>query len=287
MKKDKPINRIRFIPDQTMDAIPILDKHSDITEIRPALSEEDLDQKIKTTFLENEPKNKPSETKIAVTNENTNQEEVKFPKEDSKNSFNVIANLDKIKTQTLTKIKAITNGAIPKLEKLETKKPQEDLTPKQEEANTDQPSSSARYSLQLKMMFVISLVITTALSVMIALATYYFKDDNKKRIQENNLELVRIVNSKVLTDLVAEIDKGKILALTLKQEFQSKQQKKFYIDQYFKNDNNFIFLGVYKKSENTMETVDSIFNENYLKKVSLREEDIVSSHFLRGLCRKY
>ena len=119
MKKDKPINRIRFIPDQTMDAIPILDKHSDITEIRPALSEEDLDQKIKTTFLENEPKNKPSETKIAVTNENTNQEEVKFPKEDSKNSFNVIANLDKIKTQTLTKIKAITNGAIPKLEKLQ------------------------------------------------------------------------------------------------------------------------------------------------------------------------
>ena len=73
MKKDKPINRIRFIPDQTMDAIPILDKHSDITEIRPALSEEDLDQKIKTTFLENEPKNKPSETKIAVTNENTRQ----------------------------------------------------------------------------------------------------------------------------------------------------------------------------------------------------------------------
>jgi len=288
MKKDKPINRIRFIPDQTMDAIPILDKHSDITEIKAALSDEDLDQKIETTFLENEPKNKQSEITIAVTKENTSKEEVKFPKEDSKNNFNIITNLDKIKTQTLTKIKAITNETIPKLRKLETKKQQEDVTPKQEEANTDQPNSRAKYSLQLKMMLVISLVITTTLSVMIALATYYFKDDNRKRIQENNLELVRIINSKVSTDLIAEINIGKNLAVTLNQEFKTKAQKKFLTDQYFKTDNSILYLGVYKKIPNGMEAVNSIFNDNYLKKISLTEEDVLSpitknlSYFLKS-----
>ena len=97
----------------------------------------------------------------------------------------------------------------------------------------------AKYSLQFKLMLVISLVITIALSVMIALAAYFFKDDNTKRIQENNLEIVRIVNAKVFSDLVTEINKGKTL-LALKQKFNTDDQKKFFIDQYFNNDNSFI-----------------------------------------------
>lgn len=142
------------------------------------------------------------------------------------------------------------------------------------DTNTDIPSSTAKYSLQFKLMLVISLVITTALSVMIALATYYFKDDNTKRIQENNLELVRIVNTKVFSDLAAEINKGKIL-LALKQEFKTEEQKKYFLNQYFKSDDSFIFLGVYKKSEDSIEIADSIFNGKYLKKYSLSEDDVV------------
>ncbi len=131
----------------------------------------------------------------------------------------------------------------------------------------------AKYSLQFKLMLVISLVITIALSVMIALATYFFKDDNTKRIQENNLEIVRIVNAKVFSDLVTEINKGKTL-LALKQKFNTDDQKKFFIDQYFNNDNSFIYLGVYKKSETNVEVVDSIYNEKFLQKYSLTEGDI-------------
>ncbi|MBK8396651.1 MAG: adenylate/guanylate cyclase domain-containing protein [Leptospiraceae bacterium] len=131
----------------------------------------------------------------------------------------------------------------------------------------------AKYSLQFKLMLVISLVITIALSVMIALATYFFKDDNTKRIQENNLEIVRIVNAKVFSDLVTEINKGKTL-LALKQKFNTNDQKKFFIDQYFNNDNSFIYLGVYKKSESGVEVVDSIYNEKFLQKYSLTEGDI-------------
>jgi adenylate cyclase len=259
MEKDKsPKNRIKYTVEKTMDAIPILDASSNITEIQPALPIQlkDTDSHSLTN----------SEKEIAnkITKEET------LPIENN-------SKLEQIKKTTAAKVEAVKVSALAKMEAIINKKEvNSNNTPEPPpEANVDKPSAKAKYSLQFKMMLVISLVIATTVSVMIALATYYFKEDNKKRIQENNLELVRIVNSKVVTDLVAEINKGKILALTLKQEFKTKSQKKFFIDQYFKNDNSFIYLGVYKKVDGEMEVVDNTFNQEFLKKVSLSEEDIL------------
>jgi hypothetical protein len=81
------------------------------------------------------------------------------------------------------------------------------------------------YSIQFKMMLVISSVLAITTSAIIALATYFFKSDNKVRILETNLELVRVVELKVRADLNSVVDKGKQLALTLKQDFKYKQQK--------------------------------------------------------------
>lgn len=138
-------------------------------------------------------------------------------------------------------------------------------------------SSKPKYSLQFKMMTVISIVIAITVSVIIALATTFFKKDYRIKIQESNLELVRVVNSKVLTDLLAQIDKAKQLALTLKQEFKSDAQKQFFIDQYFKNDDSFIYLAVYKKEGEEIKVVDQVYNHEFLKKVSLSDEDIAQT----------
>ena len=98
------------------------------------------------------------------------------------------------------------------------------------------------YSIQFKMMLVISSVLAITTSSIIALATYFFKSDNKVRIMETNLELVRVVELKVRADLNSVVDKGKQLALTLKQDFKYKQQKDFFLEQFFKNDHSFIYL---------------------------------------------
>ena len=267
-KRKEEQNRIKFVAQETMDAIPILDANTNITEIKHAL---------------------PIPLEETTTDSLQKQSESDKSSEIQDKSKPVDFKAETYKDATLEKVQVVKEGVLSKMEALKTKSvSSESSNPVQDEANRDKPNAKAKYSLQLKMMLVISLVIATTVSVIIALATYFFKDDNKKRIQENNLELVRIVNSKVVTDLVAEINKAKILALTLKQEFKSKAQKKFFIDQYFKNDNSFIYLGVYRKTEGSMETVDSVFNHEYLKKVSLSEDDIVSpvnrnlSYFLKS-----
>ena len=195
-KRKEEQNRIKFVAQETMDAIPILDANTNITEIKHAL---------------------PIPLEETTTDSLQKQSESDKSSEIQDKSKPVDFKAETYKDATLEKVQVVKEGVLSKMEALKTKAvSSESSNPVQDEANRDKPNAKAKYSLQLKMMLVISLVIATTVSVIIALATYFFKDDNKKRIQENNLELVRIVNSKVVTDLVAEINKAKILALTLK-----------------------------------------------------------------------
>ncbi len=132
----------------------------------------------------------------------------------------------------------------------------------------------AKFSIQFKLMVVISSVLAVTTSAIITLATYFFKTDNKVRILETNLDLVRLVELKVRADLNAVVDKGKQLALTLKQDFKFQQQIEFFLEQFFKNDSNFIYLGVYKLKDDKIVQVESLYNTVYLSKVSLEKKDI-------------
>jgi adenylate cyclase len=141
--------------------------------------------------------------------------------------------------------------------------------------NSKKPSKDkAKFSIQFKLMVVISSVLALTTSAIITLATYFFKTDNKVRILETNLELVRVVELKVRADLNAVVDKGKQLALTLKQDFKFQQQRDFFLEQFFKNDSNFIYLGVYKLKDDKIISVESLYNSVYLSKVSLEKKDI-------------
>ena len=246
MKNEKKnSNRIKFTPDETLDAIPILDSQTSITEIMNAVPE---------------PNSKPSEIAKPDPKKETQEVKEKHPKK----TESLKQKAEELKLETPQK-----KEVSPSQQKVEPEK-------SNPEVNSEKLNPKAKYSLQFKMMLVISLVIATTVSVMIALATYFFKDDNKKRIESNNLELVRIVKSKVLTDLIAETEKAKILALILKQDFKVKQQKSLFIDQYFKKDNSFFYLGVYKRNQGSMSIVDNIFNKEYIQKISLSEEDILA-----------
>ncbi len=263
-KENKPSNRLKFTVQETMDAIPILDANTNITEIRPALP-----RPVPITLIE------PTPEPFADTNDD-NEYENKIPAEEKLATPENQSRLDLIKEVTLSKIEALKKGTLSKIEAIKSGTiPKITGVSDATSANTNKPTARAKYSLQFKMMLVISLVIAITVSVIIALATYYFKDNSRKTIEVNNLTLIRIIKSKVATDLIAEIDKAKILALTLKQEFKSESQKKFFINQYFKNDSSFIYLGVYQKTDDSMEVVNSIFNNEYLKKVSLSEDDTV------------
>jgi adenylate cyclase len=113
-------------------------------------------------------------------------------------------------------------------------------------------------------------------STIIFLATLFFKIDSKRAIETNTFELVRVLELKVRADLNSVVEKGKQLAITLNQSFKNPKQKDFLIDQFFKNDNDFIFLGVYSKEGNELKEVQTVFNKNYMEKVSMEEADVLS-----------
>ncbi len=53
------------------------------------------------------------------------------------------------------------------------------------------------WTIRLKLISMISIIIIFGLSSMIFLASGFFKDDSERRIQENNLQLASIIGQKV------------------------------------------------------------------------------------------
>ncbi|MCC5814213.1 MAG: HAMP domain-containing protein [Leptospira sp.] len=57
------------------------------------------------------------------------------------------------------------------------------------------------WSIQLKLVSIISVIIIVSISGIIYLATYFFKQDNEVRIKEKNLEITELIASKTRSDL--------------------------------------------------------------------------------------
>jgi adenylate cyclase len=67
-------------------------------------------------------------------------------------------------------------------------------------------------SLRFKLISIISLVITLSLSGMIFLATYFFKEDNKLRVEENNHKISEVVALKSQGDIETLIKRAELVA---------------------------------------------------------------------------
>jgi len=66
-------------------------------------------------------------------------------------------------------------------------------------------------SLKFKLITIISSIIIVSMSGMIFIATYFFKNDNTVRVQENNLKFSEIISSKVSS----ELEKSIVIATTM------------------------------------------------------------------------
>lgn len=144
------------------------------------------------------------------------------------------------------------------------------ITSEQIISQTDSPT----WSLQVKMMGVISSIFAITLSVIIFLATYFFKTDNKVRILENSLELVNVIGAKVSTDISATVEKGREIAQTLNQGSESGKSKDFFIHMLFESDPHFVMLGIYKKDESHLFPIRNVFNKRHLEEKKISETDL-------------
>ncbi len=127
------------------------------------------------------------------------------------------------------------------------------------------------FTIQVKMMTVISLLFIITSSTIIFLATFFFRNESERLIQLNNLRNVLITSQKVKSDITATIDKATQMILILEKDANPAG----FISLFFKNDPDFLLLGLYKKNEEgKLVPVREIINQAYLDEYQLKKLDL-------------
>jgi len=123
-------------------------------------------------------------------------------------------------------------------------------------------------SLRFKLVTIISSIIIVALSGMIFTATYFFKNDNKNRVENKNLTISKVVSMKVKSDFETIIDKSKFILTSMNRGFSSSM--------LLNNDEDFLFFGVALKQGNKLIFKKKIFNDKLIKDSQLKGNDLLA-----------
>ncbi len=162
--------------------------------------------------------------------------------------------------------------------KLEEKKVEDPSKPESEK-NVDleklfkEEAPKTKFSIQLKLMGVISLLFALSVSAIIFFASYYFRYTADLQLRDSNLKIAEVVGLKVKSDITAVVEKGRQIAITLTSQGLPEDQRKLLLDTFFSYDKEFVFLGIYEKSGEILIPKKKISNSFELKNSSLTEED--------------
>lgn len=161
----------------------------------------------------------------------------------------------------------------------EEKHSSKEETSKTNQNSTDVPnhlaetSVNTKFSLQLKMMGVISLLFVLSVASIIIFASFYFKRSIELQLRDNNIRIAEIIGSKVKSDVLGVVEKGRQIAITLTTQGLPEEDRKLLLKTFFKNDKEFIYLGIFERRENTLVMKREVFNEEELKKSAVTEDD--------------
>ncbi|XDD44881.1 adenylate/guanylate cyclase domain-containing protein [Leptospira sp. WS39.C2] len=155
----------------------------------------------------------------------------------------------------------------------QTNEPNKKVTEEEQLNPSIESNVNTKFSLQLKMMGVISLLFVLSVASIIIFASFYFKRSIELQLRDNNIRIAEIIGSKVRSDILGVVEKGRQIAITLTTQGLPENDRKLLLKTFFKNDKEFIYLGIFEKRENTLVMKREVFNEEELKKSAVTEED--------------
>ena len=123
-----------------------------------------------------------------------------------------------------------------------------------------------RFSIGFKIISIISLIIVMTLSGMIFLATFFFLQDSRVRIEENNLKVSEVVAMKIEEDLNSFENAASLLMLGTNQEEKGKED---FIRYFFRNQSNVLFTGLPSSEIN-------FFNKDIMLEYNIDENFILN-----------
>jgi len=134
-------------------------------------------------------------------------------------------------------------------------------------------------SLRFKLISIISFIIIVAISSMIFLATYFFKSDNKIRVQESNHSITEITALKVKSEFISIIEKSRLIARAMLDNIRG-NDKKQYSNIIIRNDKDFIFVGIAVKGRggSSLKFIKSVYNTPLMKKIQISQKSVRAAH---------
>ena len=127
----------------------------------------------------------------------------------------------------------------------------------------------SRYTVKVKLISIISLIIFASLSGMIFSASTFFSAESEVRIQERNLDLVRATSQWTESEIryiKEQILLSSKLILAKNQRFSSK---------FFEQNPEFIYFGI---STNGLNFANNIYNRKYMETAKFSIKEITNLH---------
>lgn len=134
------------------------------------------------------------------------------------------------------------------------------------------------YSIRFKLVSIISAVIVIALSGMIFLATYFFKQDNELRAWESNQKFAEVTSMKVKSDFLAIIERARIIPGIIG-KISAEERAALW-----ENDEDFLFIGIAAQTgaAGRPRFVTTLYNQSLMGKSGVTAADIMKSNDLFG-----
>ncbi|WP_061219788.1 adenylate/guanylate cyclase domain-containing protein [Leptospira santarosai] len=131
-------------------------------------------------------------------------------------------------------------------------------------------TAKSQFPLQIKLMAVISVLMTFTVSTIIFFASSAFREDSEVRVLQNNLNLVNILGLKIKTDIKEILSNGKQIVGAL---VKGKEGISF-ADIFFQNDPDFIYAGLYQIEGDSPFAINQFYNEPYLSELGVSPKTI-------------
>ncbi|TGK37511.1 HAMP domain-containing protein [Leptospira gomenensis] len=164
--------------------------------------------------------------------------------------------------------KTQTSVSAPAKPKQETRKPADS---ENDPSSTKSTSvAKTKLPLQIKLMAVISLLMTVTVSTIIFFASSAFRGDSEIRVLQNNLNLVNILGLKIKTDINDILSNGKQIAGALNQG----RAGIAFADIFFQNDPDFIYAGMIQNGNGGVVVLNEFFNDPYFSEIKSQPKEI-------------
>ncbi|MEQ9363226.1 MAG: adenylate/guanylate cyclase domain-containing protein, partial [Leptospirales bacterium] len=131
----------------------------------------------------------------------------------------------------------------------------------------------SRWTIRIKLQFIISGIIFVSLLGMILTASYFFRKDSELRVQENGLKLNEVIALNIRNSVNAIGQSVRITAEVLERQAGARELLEKTI---FSDDSDLIYLGVYARDGDGLRATKRLVSPDFLREFELAAADLAA-----------